>query len=191
MLVRGEFRCILKTMKTRYKTREVRLGSPDVHLRREPNGVIYVESQDKLGPYPQKMTERLDSWATHAPDRTFMAERAPGGGWRRLAYREARRLARNIGQALLDRGLSQERPLAILSGNDLEHALLGLGAMYAGVAYAPISTAYSLVSSDFGKLRHILGLLNPGLVFASNGKQYEKAIRSVVPDDVEIVVNVE
>jgi feruloyl-CoA synthase len=174
-------------MKTAYKTRRVALGSPQVRLRREANGVIYVESQDALGPYPRKMTERLDHWATHTPDRVFMAERGPDGAWRNLTYAEARRSARNIAQALLDRGLSQERPFAILSGNDLEHAKLGLAALYAGVAYAPISTAYSLVSSDFGKLRHILGLLKPGLIVVANGKKYEKAIRAVVPDDVEIV----
>ena len=174
-------------MTTAFKTRNVPMGRAAVNSRREPDGVIYVECQEPLGPYPRKMTERIDHWAEHTPDRTFMAERAPGGEWRRLTYKDARALARNIGQALLDRGLSQERPLAILSGNDLEHALLGLAAMYAGVAYAPISTAYSLVSTDFGKLRHILKLLNPGLVFAAIGKQYERAIRAVVPENVEIV----
>jgi feruloyl-CoA synthase len=175
-------------MKTADRIRNVRIASTEVDVRREPDGLIYVLSRQVLGTYPEKMTERLDHWATHAPDRTFMAERAPEGGWRKLTYGEARSLARNIGQALLDRGLSQERPFAILSGNDLEHALLGLAAMYAGVAYAPISTAYSLISSDFGKLRHIIGLLNPGLVFASSGRQYEKAMRAVVPDDAGILV---
>jgi feruloyl-CoA synthase len=134
------------------------------------------------------MTERLDHWAATVPDRIFMAERGPDRRWRNLTYRDAQTLARKIGQALVDRGLSQRRPFIVLSSNDLEHALLGLAAMYAGVAYAPISTAYSLVSSDFGKLRHILGLLKPGLVFAASGKQYEKAIRAAVPEDVELVV---
>ena len=178
-------------MKAAYKIRRIPMGSADVELRRESNGVLYVRCQEPLGPYPRKMTERFDHWATHTPDRVFMAERATSdgwaGGWRKLTYHDARRLARNIGQALIDRGLSQERPLVILSGNDLEHALLGLGAMYAGVTYAPISTSYSLVSTDFGKLKHIFALLEPGLVFAANGKQYEKAIRAVVPEDVELV----
>jgi feruloyl-CoA synthase len=175
-------------MKTEARLRHVRIGSTQVDVTRVPNGAIYVRSRQVLGPYPPKMTERLDYWAAHGGDRVFMAERSPDGGWRKLTYAEARRLARNIGQALIDRGLSQKRPFVILSGNDLEHALLGLAAMYAGTAYAPISTAYSLVSSDFGKLRHIFGLLNPGMVFASRGRQYEKAIRAVVSDDVEIVV---
>ncbi len=76
---------------------------------------------------------------------------------------------KRIGAALLRRGLSAERPIAILSGNDIEHALLALAAMHVGIPYAPISAAYSLMSSDFGKLRMIMELLTPGLVFASDG----------------------
>jgi feruloyl-CoA synthase len=80
-----------------------------------------------------------------------------------------------------------ERPIAILSGNDIEHALLGLGAMYAGIPYAPISTAYSLVSSDFGKLRHIFGLLTPGLIFAADRTAYARALAAVAPQDAEVI----
>jgi feruloyl-CoA synthase len=72
-----------------------------------------------------------------------------------------------VGQALLDLDLSVDRPLAILSGNDLEHLTLALAALWAGVPYVPVSTAYSLVSQDYGKLRHILANTTPGLVFAS------------------------
>ena len=95
--------------------------------------------------------------------------------------------ARAIGQALLDRGLSAERPVVILSGNDLDHLQLALGAMWAGVPYAPISPAYSLVSSDYGKLRHAIELLTPGLVFVSSDDTFATAIDAVVPADVEVV----
>ncbi len=169
----------------------MRLGPTDVIVRRESNGCVYVRSKQELGPYPEKMTDRLDYWAAHAPDRTLLAERAPDGGWRRLTFAEAQTLARRIGQALVDRNLSADRPVAVLSGNDIEHALLAFGAMYAGVPYAPISPAYSLVSSDFGKLRHIFNLLAPGLVFASSGSQYEKAIAAVVPESTERCVTKE
>ena len=76
----------------------------------------------------------------------------------------------------------------ILSGNDIEHALLALAALYVGIPHAPISPAYSLMSGDFGKLRSIIDLLTPGLVFACDGNQFAKAIEAVVPDDVEVVV---
>src|SRR5581483_2834940 len=158
----------------------------DVILDRRPNGSIYVRSKYPLGAYAEKMTERLEHWAAVAPDRTFLAERAADGNWRRLSYAEAREKARCIGQAFVNRGLSPQRPVAVLSGNDLEHALIQFGALYAGVPYAPISPAYSLVSSDFAKLRHIMNLLTPGLVFAASGARFGRAIEAVVPAGVEV-----
>ena len=173
--------------------RDVKLGSREVIVERNSEGVTYVRLREPLGAYPARMTDRLDYFAEHAPDRTYVAKRMPGpkgtlGDWRRITYREARALARNIGQALVNRGLSADRPVAIVSGNDLEHALLALGAMYAGVPFAPISPAYSLVSTGFGKLRHIFGLLTPGMVFAASGRQFAKALEAVMPGDAELVV---
>ncbi|MFZ1213335.1 MAG: feruloyl-CoA synthase, partial [Pseudolabrys sp.] len=95
---------------------------------------------------------------------------------------------RRIGAALLRRGLSAERPLVILSGNGIDHALLALGAMYVGIPYAPISPAYSLMSNDFGKLRTIISLLTPGVVFANDGGPFARAIYETVPDEIEFVV---
>lgn len=167
--------------------REIRLAPTDVVVDRKPDGTIYVRSKLELGPYPRRMTDRLDYWAERTPDRTFIAQRTKEGPWRRLTYAQAAGEGRRIGQALVQRGLSAKRPIAILSGNDLEHALLGFGAMYAGVPYSPISTAYSLVSKDFGKLKHIFKVLTPGLVFAASGKQYSKAIQAVMPADAELI----
>jgi feruloyl-CoA synthase len=174
-------------MSTATPIREIRLAPTDVVLERKPDGTIYVRSKLELGDYPRRMTDRLDYWASHTPDRTFIAQRTKEGPWRRLTYAQAATWGRQIGQALVKRGLSPQRPIAILSGNDLEHALLGLGAMYAGVPWSPISTAYSLVSKDFGKLKHIFKVMTPGLVFAANGEQYAKAIQAVMPADAELV----
>ncbi len=167
--------------------RQIRLGQPDMVWHGGPGGVMYLRSPHPLGAYPPKMTDRLDHWAARVPDRTFLAQRSPEG-WRQLSYAEARTRGRGIGQALVDRGLSRDRPVTILSGNDIEHALLGIGCMYAGIPYSPISPAYSLVSSDFAKLRSIFKLLTPGLVFASNGVRYRRAIEAVLPADAELVV---
>ena len=168
--------------------RPVRLGPRDFALDRKPDGTIYIRSPHKLAPYPAKLTERLEHWAAKEPERIFLAQRNAQGGWRKVSYSEALEAARAIGESLLQRNLSAERPVAILSGNDIEHALLGLGAMYAGVPYLPISPAYSLISQDFGKLRHIFNLLTPGLAFAADGAIFSKAIEAVVPPDVEVVV---
>jgi feruloyl-CoA synthase len=172
-------------------TRSVRLGPRDVHVERRADGCVLLRSPHRLGPYPRKMTERLDLWADKAPARVFLAQRDAVGGWRTLTYSEARRRARRVGQMLLEKNLGPERPLAVLSGNDIEHALLHLGAMYVGVPYAPISPAYSLLSTDFGKLKYIFELMTPGLVFASDRNAFRKAIDAAVPRGTEVLYQLE
>jgi feruloyl-CoA synthase len=169
--------------------RDVRFGPRDVTMTRDAQGVIYVRPVHPLGKYPAKLTEKLDYWAHKAPDRVFMGQRDSAGDWRTLTYTQFRSAARNVAQALLHRNLSSERPIAILSGNDLEHAVLGFAAYYAGIPYAPISTAYSLVSSDYGKLRYIFDLLTPGLVFVSDAAPFQKALDAVMPHDAELVTS--
>ncbi len=168
--------------------RQLRFPPADVACSTTPDGSLVVRPLHPLGPYPDKLTERLDHWAAHAPERVFLAERGHHGHWRTVTYARMRAAARNVAQALLDRPLSAERPIAILSGNDIEHATLALGAMYAGIPFAPISPAYSLVSSDFGKLRLIFDILTPGLVFVSAGAPFRKAIETVLPSDAELVI---
>jgi len=167
--------------------RDVRFGPNSVTQTNSPDGSIYIRSIYPLGAYPDRLTDSLDYWAARTPDRVFLAQRDEHGEWRTVTYAETRSTAGTIAQSLLQRPLSVDRPIAILSGNDIEHALLGLGAMYAGIPYAPISTAYSLVSSDFGKLRHIFGLLTPGLVYASDARAYCKAIEAVVTPEMEVL----
>jgi feruloyl-CoA synthase len=169
-------------------TRKVPLGTAEVETRRRTDGTILLRSPHPLGAYPDKITERLLYWARVAPERAFIAQRDATGGWRSLNYAEAYARVRAIGQALLDRGLSQERPVAILSDNGIEHALLALACMHVGVAYVPVSSAYSLVSTDFAKLRFVMGLLTPGLVFAADSERFSKAIAASVPANTEILL---
>jgi feruloyl-CoA synthase len=168
--------------------RPVRLGPANVLLERKADGTIYLRSPHPLGADPAKLTQRLEHWADAAPDRVFLAQRAADGSWRRLSYAQTLAQVRSIAQSLLQRTLSAERPIAILSGNDIEHALLGLAAMMAGIPYAPISVPYSLMSSDFGKLKSIIEILTPGLVFVADGKPFARAIEAAVPLNVEIAV---
>ena len=158
---------------------------------RETNGATYLNADQALSPYAHRMTDRLIHWANAAPQRVLYARRDPAqaGAWKTLTFKQALEAARSIGQALLDRGLNAERPLAILSENSLEHAMLALGAMYVGVPYCAVSPAYSLVSQDFDKLRHVLDTLTPGLVYAPDWERYGRAIETVVPADTEIVLN--
>jgi feruloyl-CoA synthase len=166
--------------------RRVAIGTPSTRVSRHGD-TWYLNSEAPLGDYPQRLTDRLASGAQTHPDRCLVARRGADGEWITISYAQMLERARSIGQALLDRKLSAERPVVILSGNNLEHLQLALGAMWAGIPYAPISPAYSLVSGDFGKLRHTLGLLTPGLVFASDAKMFAAAIDAAVPGDVEVV----
>ena len=177
-------------MEAHVRYRPVAFGDDAVQVR-EANGATYVKALAPLGEYAVRSVDRLRHWAAQAPERTFIARREAGnldGAWRHVSYAQALQAARAIGQALLKRGLGPERPVMILSGNDIEHALLGLACQYVGVPYAPISPAYSLVSQDFDKLRHIVDLLRPGLVFAADGLAFGPAMAAVCGADVEFVV---
>ncbi len=163
-------------------------GSLAANFEKRADGTTRVTSTEPLAEFPQRLTDRLLHWARVSPDHTLAAKRVNGGDWRRISYAEAVDSARRIAQVLLDMKLSPQHPVAILSDNDLEHLLLGLGAMFAGIPFAPISPAYSTLSQDFGKLRHILGVLTPGLVFASSASGYARAINAVVPGATPVVL---
>jgi feruloyl-CoA synthase len=168
--------------------RKLKTGSNAATFERRADGAILVRPRQSLGPYPRKLTERLARFADEAPDRVFVAERGADGAWRKVTYAQAFRAAKAIGGALIARGLSPERPLMILSGNDVDHALLALACLHVGLPYAPISPAYSAASSDFSKLRHIARRLTPGLIFASDGAVFAAALNAAAPGDAEIIV---
>ncbi|MBK6008295.1 feruloyl-CoA synthase [Ramlibacter ginsenosidimutans] len=173
--------------------RPMRFGVTRGVLREGAGGVRYLRAEQPLEPYAKRMTDRLLHWAGTAPNRVFMARRvrnADGsrGDWQQVTYAQALQHARRVGQALLDRGLSAERPVAILCENSLEHALMALGCLYAGIPFSPVSSAYSTVSQDYDKLRHVLETLTPGLVFTTDARAYGRAILAAVPADVEVVL---
>ncbi|HSW17092.1 MAG TPA: feruloyl-CoA synthase [Ramlibacter sp.] len=173
--------------------RPMRFGVTRVVTRDAPGGVRYLVADQPLQAHAHRLTDRLIHWAEATPERTFIARReknADGttGDWQRITFAQSLASARRIGQALLNRGLSVERPVAILSENSLEHALLSLGCLYAGVAFCPVSPAYSTISQDYDKLRHVLATITPGLVFASDAQRYGKAIAATVGPDVEVVL---
>jgi feruloyl-CoA synthase len=170
------------------RLRPVRLGSADVVVERQNDGVILMRSPHELPPHPERLTERLVHWAAAAPQRVFLGQRDRAGHWRTVTYADAFATVRSIAAALLTRELSPERPIAVLSGNDIDHALISLAAMHVGIPYAPISVPYSLLSQDFGKLKAIIDILTPGLVFAANGMAFARAIAAAVPPHVEVVV---
>jgi feruloyl-CoA synthase len=170
------------------KMRELALGNRSPRVNVLPDGATIIESGEALKPFSRSYTEKLVHWAETDPDRCFLAQRTEDGKrWRRISYGEAYAKVRCIAQGLLDRGLSQERTVAILSENEIEHALLALAAMHVGIAYAPISVNYSLVPEAITKLRHCINLLTPGLVYVSDADAYRGAIEEIAAHDAEIV----
>jgi feruloyl-CoA synthase len=159
--------------------RNLRFAPPKVEVEKRADGSMLLRSPQKLGPYARCVTEWLVQWSDRAPDRVFLAERSPSGSWRKLTYRETYGAVRRIAQALLDRGLGPERPVAILSDNGVDHALLALGAMHVGIPVAPVSPAYSLMSKDFGKLKYIFDLVRPGLVYTADPQKFAPALAAV------------
>lgn len=179
---------------SKVKFREMKFGVTRINLREQADGTRYVKAELALDPYPKRMTDRLLHWAQETPNRTLFARRrknadASFGDWQHISYAQALDSARHIAQGLIDRGLSAERPVLILSENDLEHAILALACLVAGVPYCPASPAYSTISQDFDKLRHIVNTLTPGLVFAADAKRYGKAIHSTLAADVQVVLH--
>lgn len=177
---------------TAAKYRPLKFGVTRATLRDGETGVHYLRADQDLGPYPERLTDRLVHWAQERPDQTLFARRVKNadgssGDWKHITFAQALDAARRIGQGLLNRGLSAERPVLILSENDLEHALMALGCLYAGVAYCPTSPAYSLISQDYDKLKHVIKTLTPGLVFASDALRYSRAMLATVAEDVELV----
>lgn len=169
--------------------RPISFGDPVIDVERRADGTIYLRPKRPLGDYPVRITDRLHHWATMTPDRVFMAEREGGRGWRKITYAELLTASRHIASGLIQRGLSAERPVVILSGNSIDHALLAFGAFYAGIPFCPVSPAYSLVSKDYGKLSYLLKLLTPGLVFAEDADKFADALAANVSLGTEIAAS--
>jgi feruloyl-CoA synthase len=146
------------------------------------DGSLLLTPRAALAPYPARFTDALEHWAAATPAQTMVARRDASGAWQRVSYADALVRVRRLAAGLSALPLSAERPLLILSGNSIEHMLLGLAAMYVGVPFCPVSPAYSQASSDLGKLRYVIELLTPGLVAAFGGGSFARAIATAVPE---------
>ena len=160
----------------------------DIEREDRNDGSIVLRSGVALQPHPYRITERFAYWAKHTPDNVFTGRRNASGKWDKLTYGQAFTKIQSIAQALLNRNLSAERPIAILSENSIEHALLSIAAFHVGIPFSSVAPAYSLRSQDFNKLRYVVELLTPGLIFVSDAKKYEKALNAIT-GNVEVVTS--
>ncbi|WP_158746923.1 AMP-binding protein, partial [Acidisphaera sp. L21] len=162
---------------------------PGLCVQRRTDGSTLIRTTSLLSDYALRVTDRLLHWAAATPDATFLAERAELG-WRRLTYGQAATSMRRIAQGLLKRDLTIERPVLVLSGNGIDHALVGLACLHVGIPYVPISAAYSLASNDTAKLRSIVALTTPGLIVAF-GEAYGSALDWAKSLNIEVLDNLE
>src|SRR5665213_1068013 len=160
----------------------------DIAVERRPDGVIVLKSRIPLKAYEKHIPASLAKWANETPDRIWLAQRAgPERQWRKLSYGEAKRTVDALTQGLLDLKLGAGRPVAILSGNSIEHALMTQAAMQARFPAAPVSPAYSLMSQDHVKLKYLFDLIKPALVMVQDGPTFEKALKALNLEGVTVV----
>jgi len=161
----------------------------DIKMEHRADGSVILYSTIPLEAHPFRLTERLLHWAAVAPGRIFIGRRNTMGAWDTLTDSETLTKVKSIAQALLNKNVSAERPIAILSENSIEHGLLALAALHIGIPYSSITPAYSLRSTDFDKLKHVINLLTPGLIFVQDGIKYEKALKAVAKDAEVVAVS--
>ncbi len=162
---------------------------PAVTVERRSDGSILISSDHAPGAGPASIAALLAEKAAAHPDRPYIQQRRPGHGpWYGVTYGEAKRAADGIAQWLLDRGMTARDSVMVLSSNSLDHALIMLGCYTAGVPIAPISPAYSLISSDHAKLKHCFATVRPKVVFAQDAVQFARAFETLKALDPNLVL---
>ncbi len=176
-----------KTMTRKTEAAETDFWDPEFDYKHREDGSIIMRQKGALPEHLPTLADYLDKWADKTPNQTWIARRNAAGDWVHISYGEGREKARRLGAALLAMGLGADRPLVILSGNSLEHALLGAACFYTGIPYAPISPAYSLVSKDHAKLKDIAATLKPGAYFVDDAEAYAKALSAISADGGQVI----
>lgn len=168
-------------------------GPTKTYKKQLENAVVHFKNEQALTDFPIKITDKLEHWAKIKPEHTFIGRRNPATkDWEKLSYAETLEKVKSVAQYLINLEFTPDETVVILSENSLEHALLVLASVHIGITYTPISPPYSLVSDDFGKLKHCLELMTPKVIFAQSGKVYQKALelaKTLFPDAIIITAD--
>src|SRR3978361_339332 len=176
------------TVMTKPAFRKIEWLARDIAVERRADGVIVLQSRIPLKEYEKHIPASLAKWAHEQPDRTWLAQRGgPDRQWRKLSYGEAKRTVDALTQGLLDLKLAPGSPVAILSGNSIEHALMTQAAMQARFPAAPVSPAYSLMSQDHVNLKYLFALIKPAVVMVQDGPAFEKALQALDLTGVTVI----
>ncbi len=160
---------------------------PDIEMRKTDEGVIYLSPRQLPGDRPQTIPHCLDERAAEHPDRPFLQQRNPvTDEWDTVIYGEAKQATDSLAQAFIDLGAGPDAPVMILSGNSIKSALVMLAAQKIGAPAAPISVPYSLMSTDFDKLKHCFGAVKPALIFVEQLSPFKPALGALELGDCKV-----
>ncbi len=168
---------------------DLNLPPQSLEIEDRPDGVQILRSGIPIPEYPTQFSDFLRAGAAAHPDRRFLAERDRDGIWRYVTYAEMRSQADSISQWLLENGHSSDNPICILSDNSINFAALMLGAMQVGVPVMPVSPAYSLMSTDYAKVKFVFETFTPSLVYAETLGPFAKALGAVDLASVQVVAS--
>ena len=161
---------------------------PDIEMTKGKDGILYLKQRHAMGGRPKTIPHCLDEKAAEHPDRVFLKERNPATDrWDELTYGEAKKITDGLAQAFLNMGAGADAPVMILSGNSIKSAMVILAAQKAGAPAAPISVAYSLMSTDFEKLKHCFHAVKPAVIFTEHLTPFKPALDALGADGVRIV----
>lgn len=167
--------------------RAVHFPSAAMIVEERSDGTLFVEPETRLETYQPNQLLELEQWSIRQPRKPYLLQRGPDDAWQAHSYEETRRDAHAVAQWMIDQGLAADRSMMILSGNSIMHAVFKYGSMAAGLPVCPISINYALLGGDYGRLRHVLQLVKPAIVFAEQTALFEPALDSVDFGDAVLV----
>ena len=169
--------------------REVEFPPVDLEIERRPDGVIIMTPREPLKVECATVPAGLARQAAELPDKLHLAERpTPGADWTGVSFAQMKQAADSVSQFLLDRAIEAGRPVMIVSGNSIAHAVMRYGAMGAGVPVCPVSANYALMGAKGGyeRLRHVMEMTRPAVVFAETAACAD-AVNATAPEDAIIL----
>ena len=149
----------------------------DIDLQEREGGVLLMRSRIPLGKVEPHLPGAFRQRASERGSRPWLVQRR-GGEWVSLTYGQAQRQIDAVSRWLLTHHPAGGTVM-VLSGNSLEHAVFEMAAMQARMPYVPVTPAYALLSHDHAKLRAMVALADPAVLFVQSGRAFERALASL------------
>jgi len=169
--------------------REVEFPPVNLDMSTRADGTIVMTPHEALDVGCATVPAGLARQAARQPDKLHLAERPePGADWTGVTFSGMKARADSFTQYLLDLAPAAGRPVLIVSGNSVAHAVARYGAMGAGVPVCPVSANYGLLGAKggFERLRHVMEMTQPAVVVAESAA-FADAVNATAPEDAVVV----